>query len=199
MTARNNLRGGTSSLAAFFGIGRGLSAGAADPADPAAPADPADPSDPVDETDPGTAPDPSDPNTRLNNLRNGMQSLLDADDAAAEMDGDSDAAQARRREQARCAAIFADAAALTQPDMAATLAFTTRLPRSQAIAILRSAPAGAAAAPLSPLAAAMAAGGHGHARPGLAPAHQSPKQKVDNNWDTAMQAATPFKRNRAAR
>lgn len=189
MTARNNLRGGTSSLAAFFGIGRGLTAAAADPADPA---------DPVDQTDPGTTPDPSDPATRINNLRNGMQSLLDADDAAAEMDGDSDAAQARRREQARCAAIFADAAALTRHDMAATLAFTTRLPRSQAIAILRSSPAGAAAAPLSPLAAAMAAGGHGQARPGLAPAPQSQKQQVDNRWDTVLQAAAPIKRNRAA-
>jgi hypothetical protein len=44
---------------------------------------------------------------------------------------------ARLRERARCAAIFADAAAGKNPALAATLAFNTELPRSQAIKVLR--------------------------------------------------------------
>lgn len=45
---------------------------------------------------------------------------------------------ARLRERARCAAIFADAAAGNNPALAAQLAFGTDLPRSQAVAVLRS-------------------------------------------------------------
>jgi hypothetical protein len=112
-----------------------------------------------------------------------------ADDAVDEMNGDSVTAQARRREQARCAAIFADAAAATRRDLAATLAFTTRLPRSQAIAILRSSPDGSASAAMTPLGAVMAAAGHGKTRRGLAPASYAPKQQADKRWDDAMKAA----------
>jgi hypothetical protein len=52
----------------------------------------------------------------------------------------------RLRERARCAAIFADAAAGKNPALAATLAFQTDMPRGQAIKVLR---AGGAAIPTS--------------------------------------------------
>ncbi|HET6606738.1 MAG TPA: hypothetical protein VFG62_08725 [Rhodopila sp.] len=72
-----------------------------------------------------------------------------------EGDDDSDGADmrkgkarsARLRERARCAAIFADAAAANNPALAATLAFNTDMPRSQAVAVLR---AGGSAAPKKP-------------------------------------------------
>lgn len=62
-----------------------------------------------------------------------------------EGDDDSDGADMRNqaiasprlRERARCAAIFLDPAAGKNPVLAATLAFHTDLPRSQAIAVLR--------------------------------------------------------------
>ena len=44
---------------------------------------------------------------------------------------------ARRRERARCAAIFADAAAGNNPALAAQIAFGTDLPRAQAIGLLK--------------------------------------------------------------
>jgi hypothetical protein len=65
----------------------------------------------------------------------------DEDDEDEEMRGKSVAARARRREQARCAAIFGCKAAARNPEMAANLAFNTRMPRQEAIAVLRSAPA----------------------------------------------------------
>jgi AAA ATPase containing von Willebrand factor type A (vWA) domain len=65
----------------------------------------------------------------------------DEDDEDEEMRGKSAVAKARRREQARCAAIFACKAAARNPEMAANLAFNTRMPRQEAIAVLRSAPA----------------------------------------------------------
>ncbi|HTB47006.1 MAG TPA: hypothetical protein VK741_25540 [Acetobacteraceae bacterium] len=69
--------------------------------------------------------------------------------------------QARLRERARCAAIFGDPAAGRNQELAATLAFTTNTPRSEAIRILRSAgtpaPATPAAAPRRTLDSRMAA------------------------------------------
>jgi hypothetical protein len=65
----------------------------------------------------------------------------DEDDEDEEMRGKSAVAKARRREQARCAAIFACKAAARNPEMAANLAFNTRMPRQEAIAVLRAAPA----------------------------------------------------------
>lgn len=70
-----------------------------------------------------------------------------------EGDDESDGADMRRkgahsarlRERARCAAIFSDAAAGKNPVLAATLAFQTDMPRSQAVAVLRA--GGVAAAP----------------------------------------------------
>lgn len=76
------------------------------------------------------------------------------DDDEEEGDDDSDGADmrkksarpARLRERARCAAIFADASAGKNPALAATLAFQTDMPRSQAVKVLR---AGGAAIPTS--------------------------------------------------
>jgi hypothetical protein len=64
----------------------------------------------------------------------------DDEDDDTEMRGNSPVARARRREQARCAAIFADPKAAHNPVLAASLAFETRLPRSEALAVLRSTP-----------------------------------------------------------
>ena len=72
----------------------------------------------------------------------------DGDDDEDEDEGDDDgdreeasaaspAYAARRRERARCAAIFADPAAALNPALAAQLAFGTSLPRSEAVAVLR--------------------------------------------------------------
>lgn len=74
-------------------------------------------------------------------------SNADEDDKDEEMRGNSAAAAARRREQARCAAIFASPAAGKNPVLAAKLAFETRQPRSEALAVLEGIPAPAAAAP----------------------------------------------------
>jgi len=79
------------------------------------------------------------------------------DDKDEEMRGSSAAAAARRREQARCATIFASPAAGKNPVLAAKLAFTTRMPRDEALAILEGTPAPTAAAPASaPLASNVA-------------------------------------------
>lgn len=60
----------------------------------------------------------------------------DAEDDDDEMRGSSQAARARRREQARCAAIFASKGAARNPVLAANLAFKTRMTRAEAIATL---------------------------------------------------------------
>ncbi|MBB5408599.1 hypothetical protein HDG34_002536 [Paraburkholderia sp. HC6.4b] len=57
------------------------------------------------------------------------------------MHGSSVEARARRREQARCAAIFSSHAAARNPVLAANLAFRTRLARGAALAVLESTPA----------------------------------------------------------
>lgn len=63
------------------------------------------------------------------------------DDDEEEMRGNSASARARRRERARCAAIFASKGAGRNPVLAAKLAFTTRMTRSEAISVLEGAPA----------------------------------------------------------
>ncbi len=70
-------------------------------------------------------------------------------------DDDSDGAEMRNaktanirlRERARCAAIFSDKAAASNPALAATLAFGTDLPRSKAVAVLRAGGTPAAVTP----------------------------------------------------
>ena len=64
-------------------------------------------------------------------------------DPRDEMTGYSEIAAARRRERARCAAIFATKAAGANPALAAHLAFNTTLTRSEAIRALKTAPAAA--------------------------------------------------------
>lgn len=64
----------------------------------------------------------------------------DAEDDDEEMRGNSACAKARRRERARCAAIFASPAAANNPVLAANLAFQTSMSRKEALAVLESTP-----------------------------------------------------------
>lgn len=68
----------------------------------------------------------------------------DEDSDKEEMRGRSTVASARARERGRCAAIFLSRHAAGNPAMAAQLAFGTKLSRKEAIAVLASAPRGAA-------------------------------------------------------
>ncbi|EJM20177.1 hypothetical protein PMI21_01079 [Pseudomonas sp. GM18] len=102
----------------------------------------------------------------------------DAEDDEDEMHGRSAAANARRRERARCAAIFGSRYAARNPVLAANLAFGTSMTRQQALNVLRDTPAD------SPAAAGRAArnpnlGGGGD---------QSPSRQVAiaSRWDRAM-------------
>jgi len=63
---------------------------------------------------------------------------------------------ARLRERARCSAIFADAAAGKNPALAATLAFSTDLPRGQAVKVLRAGGLAVASTPRGMLTTRMA-------------------------------------------
>jgi len=69
----------------------------------------------------------------------------DEEDEDVEMRGSSPIAQARLREQRRCAAIFASSAAAKNPVLAANLAFCTRMTRTEALAVLEATPAASAA------------------------------------------------------
>ena len=115
-----------------------------------------------------------------------------AEDSDDEMRGSSAAAQARLREQSRCAAIFASPAAAKNPVMAAKLAFQTRMPRSEAVALLEGTPAPTAAVPVNPSRAARNpnVGANGGAQ-------VSPQQAAAARWDAHLKAATPAARRRA--
>ncbi|MBN3852002.1 hypothetical protein G3N59_01290 [Paraburkholderia sp. Ac-20340] len=65
----------------------------------------------------------------------------DDDDDEEEMRGKSAAARGRRRERARCAAIFGSKAAGRNPVLAANLAFNTNMTRKQALKVLNETPA----------------------------------------------------------
>ena len=98
----------------------------------------------------------------------------------------------RLREQARCAAIFASPAAAKNPVMAAKLAFQTRMPRSEAVALLEGTPAPTAVVPANPSRAARNpnVGANGGAQ-------VSPQQAAAARWDAHLKAATPAARRRA--
>jgi len=109
----------------------------------------------------------------------------DDDDKDEEMRGKSAVAQARLREQARCAAIFSHKAAASNPVLAANLAFKTRMSRTEALAVLEATPA--------------AAGAHVNAsraarNPGIAAgnaAAPSGQQATAAGWDRAFAMANP--------
>ncbi|MEX3817926.1 hypothetical protein AB3X93_05985 [Paraburkholderia sp. BR14262] len=101
------------------------------------------------------------------------------DDDESEMRGSSTAAAARRREQARCAAIFASKAAGRNLQLAANLAFNTRMTRKEALTVLESTPAPAQS--IAPDRAAR----NPRVGPG-ASSQPSSKQAVDSSWDRAF-------------
>jgi len=94
------------------------------------------------------------------------------------MRGASAAASARRREQARCAAIFATRAAGRNPVLAAQFAFRTRLPRGEAIAMLEAAPAPASTS-------TDRAARNPQVGPGGSPETHS-RQAIASGWDHAF-------------
>jgi hypothetical protein len=117
----------------------------------------------------------------------------DDDDKDEEMRGNSAAAQARRREQARCAAIFASPAAGRNPVLAANLAFKSRMPRGEALAMLEGTPAPAAVSSNPALAARNPSVGAG---PGAGP---SSRQAASASMDRAFMKANPANAQRAAK
>ncbi|MBB5414100.1 hypothetical protein [Paraburkholderia atlantica] len=106
------------------------------------------------------------------------------DDNDEEMRGNSASAKARRREQARCAAIFASKAAARNPVLAANLAFNTRMSRQEALAILESTPAQASHSDRSAR----------NPNIGVNGAKQSPQQAMAARWDQNLKAANPSRR-----
>ncbi|KAF1041307.1 MAG: hypothetical protein GAK35_03397 [Herbaspirillum frisingense] len=108
------------------------------------------------------------------------------DDDEDEMRGKSAAASARRRERARCAAIFSSKAAGRNPALAASLAFNTTLTRKEALAVLESTPASMNVAEF--------AGGRAARNPGIgaggAPS-STEKQRTEARWDRAFSKVAP--------
>lgn len=110
-----------------------------------------------------------------------------ADDDEEEMRGNSPVAQARNRERARCAAIFASEAAGRNPVLAAQLAFTTRMTRSEALGVLEAAPA--AAMPGARTAERVARADNPILTPGGGGAQKPSGQVIAAGWESAMKKA----------
>lgn len=110
----------------------------------------------------------------------------DAEDDEDEMHGKSAVARSRRRERARCAAIFGSKAAARNPALAANLAFNTAMTRSQALGVLRDSPA--AHDPNAGRSASNPNIGNGGS--------QSPGRKAvsSSSWDRAFAKANPGSR-----
>ncbi|MCA7985166.1 hypothetical protein [Burkholderia vietnamiensis] len=108
----------------------------------------------------------------------------DAEDDDDEMRGKSAVARARRREQARCAAIMGSKHAARNVELAANLAFKTRMTRQEALSILRSSP-GASAASQSQRRAdrnpQLGAGGE---------LLRNPQREASAGWDRAFSKAS---------
>lgn len=161
--------------------------------DPEAEEEAADTSPKGDEADEGAdkdkgAGEKQDPEAEENGNAEGDPEEEDPDE---EMRGNSAAAQARRRERARCEAIFASPHAAGRADVAAQLAFRTTMPRSAAIETLAS------------LAQADGGGAGRRRRPGLdermegadnprltpGGGEKSGAAQVASSWDAALKRA----------
>jgi hypothetical protein len=112
------------------------------------------------------------------------EAKADDGDDDEEMRGKSAVARARLREQARCAAIFASKAAARNPVLAANLAFTTRMSRQEALAVLEGTPAPAGNSERSAR----------NPNIGTNAAKQSPQQAMAARWDQNLKAANPSRR-----
>lgn len=111
----------------------------------------------------------------------------DADDDEDELSGSSPVARARRRESARCRAIMECPAARRNLALAANLAFHTRLPRGEAIAVLKDAPMTTSWAELS----AERARRNPQIGPGVDWAERgSSMAAINASWDRAFAKAT---------
>lgn len=108
------------------------------------------------------------------------EDLDDEDDSDEEMRGNSASAKARRRERARCAAIFGSAAAGVRPDIAASLAFTTNMSRREAMSVLQTAAAGGAPARQAGLAERMSTANHENVKGDGGSSNPSGRSKVAN-------------------
>jgi broad specificity phosphatase PhoE len=106
------------------------------------------------------------------------------DDEEEEMRGKSAAASARRRERARCAAIFGSKAAGRNPVLAANLAFNTSMTRKEALAVLESTPASIGTAEF--------AGGRAARNPAIGSGAPSTNrtQQTASRWDAAFKKAS---------
>lgn len=126
--------------------------------------------------------------------KSGKRAEEDGDDEDEEMRGKSAVAKARRREQARCAAIMGCKAAGRNVVLAANLAFNTRMGRREAIAVLSSTPAASNSNPgrqaRNP---SLGAGGEASRNPAAAAAASWDRafskvngQKASAGWDRAF-------------
>jgi hypothetical protein len=152
-----------------------------------------DPDDDSNDSDPPADPNPNNPRDSQNDPQDSEDDnnsddedddeTADEDDPSMEMRGRNPLAAARRRERARCAAIFGCAAAGQNVDYAAYLAFNTKLGRNEAIRMLKAAPKGP-----SSLSNRMAS--HAGQRVGAsAPGSASTPSNIASSWDRAFKAA----------